>query len=51
MSASTFISSNILSKKDSGVTLGIISLLFALDFAGGSSLFGLIVDHYSFMTF
>ena len=50
MSAPAFMSSDVFGKKDSSITLGIISLLFALGFAGGSSLFGLIVDHYSFMT-
>ena len=50
MSAPAFMSSDVFGKKDSSVTLGIISLLFALGFAGGSSLFGLIVDHYSFMS-
>ena len=49
MSAPAFMSSDVFGKKDSSITLGVISLLFALGFAGGSSLFGLIVDHYSFM--
>ena len=37
-----------LGEKNLSVTLGTISLLFALGFAFGSSLFGLIVDHFQF---
>ena len=48
MSAPAFMATDVFGKKDSSVTLGVISLLFALGFAFGSSLFGMIVDHSGF---
>ncbi|MDY3367302.1 conjugated bile salt MFS transporter [Zhenhengia yiwuensis] len=48
MSGPAFMSSDVFGRKESSVTLGTISLLFALGFAFGSSLFGLIVDHFQF---
>ena len=35
-------------KKESSVILGTISLVFALGFAFGSTLFGMIVDYFGF---
>lgn len=48
MSAPAFMASDIFGKKDSSIILGIISLMFALGFAGGSTLFGAIVDNFGF---
>ena len=44
MSAPAIMSIDLFGKKDSSVMLGFIQLFFAVGFAGGSSLFGLIVD-------
>lgn len=50
MSAPAFMATDVFGKKDSSVTLGIISLMFALGFAFGSSLFGAISDNFGFQT-
>lgn len=44
MSAPAIMSIDLFGKKDSSVILGFIQLFFAVGFAGGSTLFGLIVD-------
>lgn len=48
MSAPAFMTSDVFGKKDSSVILGIVSLMFAVGFAFGSSLFGLISDKFNF---
>lgn len=48
MSAPAFMASDVFGKKDSSVILGMISLMFAVGFAFGSSLFGLISDKSGF---
>ncbi|QJA07513.1 MFS transporter [Romboutsia sp. CE17] len=48
MSAPAFMATDVFGKKESSVILGIISLLFALGFAFGSTLFGMIVDNFGF---
>ena len=48
MSAPAFMATDVFGKKESSVILGIISLLFALGFALGSTLFGGIVDNFGF---
>lgn len=50
MSAPAFMASDVFGKKDSSVILGMISLMFAVGFACGSSLFGLISDKFGFQT-
>ena len=50
MSAPAFMATDVFGKKESSVILGIISLLFALGFAFGSTLFGMIVDNFGFNT-
>lgn len=50
MSAPAFMASDVFGKKDSSVTLGIISLFFAMGFASGSTLFGAVVDNFGFST-
>lgn len=50
MSAPAFMATDVFGKKESSVILGIISLLFALGFAFGSTLFGAIVDKFGFKT-
>lgn len=50
MSAPAYMATDIFGKKDSSEILGTITLLFALGFAFGSSIFGLISDHFSFAT-
>ena len=50
MSAPAFMTSDVFGKKEASVKLGIISLLFAVGFALGSSLFGMIVDRLNFTT-
>ena len=44
MSAPAFMASDLFGRKDSSVMLGFIQLFFAVGFAGGSTIFGLIVD-------
>ncbi len=44
MSAPAFMATDLFGKKDSSVMLGFIQLFFAFGFAGGSTIFGLIVD-------
>lgn len=44
MSAPAIMSTDLFGKKDSSVMLGFIQLFFAVGFAGGSTIFGLIVD-------
>ena len=48
MSAPAFMASDVFGKKEASVKLGIISLAFAVGFATGSSLFGMIVDRSGF---
>ena len=48
MSAPAFMATDIFGKKESSVILGTISLLFALGFAFGSTLFGMVVDNFGF---
>lgn len=48
MSAPAFMATDVFGKKESSVILGTISLLFALGFAFGSTLFGMIVDNFGF---
>lgn len=48
MSAPAFMATDIFGKKESSVTLGTISLLFALGFAFGSTIFGVFVDRFNF---
>lgn len=48
MSAPAFMASDVFGKKEASVKLGIISLAFAVGFAAGSSLFGMIVDRSGF---
>lgn len=43
-----FMSKDVFGKKDTTVILGIISLMFALGFAFGSAIFGVIVDNFGF---
>ena len=50
MSAPAFMATDVFGKKESSVILGTISLLFALGFAFGSTLFGMIVDNFGFNT-
>lgn len=50
MSAPAFMATDVFGRKESSVILGTISLLFALGFAFGSSLFGMIVDNFGFNT-
>ena len=50
MSGPAFMATDVFGKKDSSVILGTISLLFALGFAFGSTLFGMIVDKFTFTT-
>ena len=50
MSAPAFMATDVFGKKESSVILGIISLQFALGFAFGSTLFGMIVDNFGFNT-
>lgn len=44
MSAPAFMAIDLFGKKDTSVMLGFIQLFFAFGFAGGSTIFGLIVD-------
>lgn len=48
MSAPAFMATDVFGKKESSVILGTISLLFALGFAFGSTLFGMVVDNFGF---
>lgn len=48
MSAPAFMATDVFGKKESSIILGIISLLFALGFAFGSTLFGMVVDSFGF---
>ncbi|WP_207738514.1 conjugated bile salt MFS transporter [Clostridium sp. D46t1_190503_E9] len=48
MSAPAFMTTDVFGKKDSSVILGIINLIFALGYALGSTLFGVIVDNFGF---
>lgn len=48
MSAPAFMTTDVFGKKDSSVILGIVNLIFALGYALGSSLFGVIVDNFGF---
>lgn len=50
MSAPAFMATDVFGKKESSTILGMISLIFALGFAFGSSLFGVIVDNFGFNT-
>ncbi|MBC6696300.1 MFS transporter [Terrisporobacter mayombei] len=50
MSAPAFMATDVFGKKESSVILGTISLLFALGFAFGSTLFGMVVDNFGFNT-
>ena len=50
MSAPAFMATDVFGKKESSVILGTISLLFALGFAFGSTLFGMVVDKFGFNT-
>lgn len=46
--APAFMVTDVFGKKESSVILGIVSLLFAVGFALGSTLFGLITDNFGF---
>lgn len=48
MSAPAYMATDIFGKRDSSEILGTITLLFALGFAFGSSIFGLISDQFGF---
>ena len=48
MSGPAFMATDLFGKKESSVILGTISLVFALGFAFGSTLFGMIVDYFGF---
>ena len=48
MSAPAFMATDVFGRKESSVILGTISLLFALGFAFGSTLFGMVVDNFGF---
>ena len=48
MSAPSFMTTDMFGKKESSVILGIINLIFALGFALGSALFGMIADNFGF---
>ncbi|MGL5694427.1 MAG: MFS transporter, partial [Peptostreptococcaceae bacterium] len=48
MSAPAFMATDVFGKKESSAILGTISLLFALGFAFGSTLFGMVVDNFGF---
>lgn len=50
MSAPAFMATDVFGKKESSVILGVISLMFALGFATGSSLFGAVVDNFGFVS-
>ena len=50
MSEPAFMATDVFGRKESSVILGTISLLFALGFAFGSTLFGMIVDNFGFNT-
>ena len=48
MSAPAFMTTDVFGKKESSVILGTINLIFALGYALGSSLFGIIADNFGF---
>ncbi|MPQ43834.1 MFS transporter [Clostridium tarantellae] len=48
MSGPAFMATDVFGRKDSSVILGTISLLFAIGFALGSTIFGSLVDHFGF---
>ena len=48
MSAPAFMAQDIFGKKETSQILGLISVTFALGFAFGSALFGMIVDNFGF---
>ncbi|MGL5616930.1 MAG: conjugated bile salt MFS transporter [Sarcina sp.] len=48
MSAPAFMTQDLFGKKQSSEILGVVSLLFAIGFAAGTTLFGLIVDSFGF---
>lgn len=50
MSAPAFMATDVFRKKDASEILGTISLIFALGFAFGSTIFGVIVDRLGFIT-
>lgn len=49
MSAPAYMATDVFGKKDASEILGIITLLFALGFALGSTIFGLITDQFDFI--
>lgn len=48
MAAPGFMTSDIFGKREASVKLGIVSLIFAIGFAIGSTLFGFLVDTFNF---
>lgn len=50
MAAPAFMATDVFGKKDASEILGTISLIFALGFAFGSTIFGVIVDRFGFIT-
>lgn len=48
MSAPGFMTSDVFGKREASVKLGIVSLIFAIGFAIGSTLFGFLVDTFNF---
>ncbi len=48
MSGPAFLATDLFGRKESSVNLGVISLLFAIGFAIGSSIFGVFTDSFSY---
>lgn len=50
MAAPAFMTTDVFGKKESSVILGTINLIFALGFALGSTVFGIVADNFGFNT-